>query len=128
MFIKEILEYHHNYAEYIVSDGKYSVICICMSVPLPLNKEPEEGMKILIIDAFFENYDDVMLSNQKEYFIKKGKRPLAYILTGEIVDKDKGLVRVGDLLIDIGEGYKKTYNNGDYIEIKADRLDCYIDI
>lgn len=32
---KKIIEYVYNYAEYIVTDGKYDINCICDSVPLP---------------------------------------------------------------------------------------------
>ena len=33
MYIKEVLKYDWNYAEYIVTDGKYDLKCMCESVP-----------------------------------------------------------------------------------------------
>lgn len=132
MFIKEILEYDYNYAEYIVTDGKFNVICICMSVPLPLDKEPELGMKIRIIAPFSVDDIEVMLSNKKEPFIKKGKQPLEYFLAAEIVNKEKALVKIGGLLISLEDycenGFSEGFEKGCFIEFKAPRLDCYIDI
>ena len=46
MEIKQILEYDYNYAEYIVTDGKYDIVCMCLSVPLENNNEPKIGMKV----------------------------------------------------------------------------------
>ena len=43
--IKHILEYDYNYAEYIVTDGKYDIVCMCLSVPLE-NNNPKIGMKV----------------------------------------------------------------------------------
>ena len=44
--IKHILEYDYNYAEYIVTDGKYDIVCMCFSVPLENNNDPKIGMKV----------------------------------------------------------------------------------
>ena len=46
MKIKQILEYDYNYAEYIITDGKYYIVCMCLSVPLRNNKVPKIDMKI----------------------------------------------------------------------------------
>ena len=45
MEINHILEYDFNYAEYIVSDGKYDIVWMCLSVPLE-NNNPKIGMKV----------------------------------------------------------------------------------
>ena len=44
MHIKKVLEYDYNYAQYIVTDGRNDVKCVCMSVPLPNGKKPESGL------------------------------------------------------------------------------------
>ena len=46
MHIKKVLEYDYNYAQYIVTDGRNDVKCVCMSVPLPNGKKPESGLEI----------------------------------------------------------------------------------
>ena len=44
MHIKKVLEYDYNYAQYIVTDGRNDVKCVCMSVPLPNGKKPENSV------------------------------------------------------------------------------------
>ncbi len=46
MEINHILEYDYNYAEYIVTDGKYDIVCMCLSVPLENNNDLKIGMKV----------------------------------------------------------------------------------
>ena len=52
MKIKRILEYDYNYAEYIVTDGKYDIVCMCLSVPLENDNEPKIWMKVENLYAF----------------------------------------------------------------------------
>ena len=58
MKIKRILEYDYNYAEYIVTDGKYDIVCMCLSVPLENDNEPKIGMKVESLYAF--SYNDII--------------------------------------------------------------------
>ena len=60
MYIKKILEYDYNYANYMVSDGFNEVKCFCMSVPLPNDREPQVGMEVLKIHAFTVNKLEIM--------------------------------------------------------------------
>lgn len=130
MFIKKILEYQWNYAEYIVSDGVNDVICICMSVPLPDNVIPKEGMEIRIIEAFSCDDIKVNLTNDNSALIQKGKSPLEYLLRGEIINKNQALIKVGNLTISLSNdypfGFPKGYEIGSFVEFHVDRLDSYI--
>lgn len=72
MKIKQILEYDYNYAEYIITDGKYDIVCMCLSVPFRNNKVPKIGMKIENLYAF--SYNDTInlkISNSNKCYIKK---------------------------------------------------------
>ena len=46
MKISKINEYSYSYAEYMVSDGKQELRCVCNSVPLPCGQEPKIGMAV----------------------------------------------------------------------------------
>ena len=72
MEIKHILEYDYNYAEYIVTDGKYDIVCMCLSVPLENNNDPKIGMKVDSLYTFSYN-DSIVLkvSNANKYNIQK---------------------------------------------------------
>ena len=101
MEIKRILEYDYNYAEYIVTDGQFDIVCMCMSVPLENNIEPKIGMKVERLYAF--SYDETIklkISNFKRCFIQK------------------------DLKNIYPNGFDTTIKNGDYVEFEVDRIDC----
>jgi len=129
MFIKKVITYDGYYAEYIVTDGKYDLICMDTSIPLPPGvKEPEQGMRIAKIFAF--SIDDTNIKRieddkSKKCLVKKRKRPLSYYLQAEIIDKESALVRIGRLIIETEE-LSDDLKNGDFIGFEADRLDCLL--
>jgi len=130
MYIKEVLNYDYNYAEYIVTDGEYNLICICGSVPLPESKEPKKGMNVAEIIVFAPdgmNATRIEGDENKRHLIKKGKHPLSYYLQAEIVDRERHLVRIGGLIIET-ERLPTDYKNGEFIGFEVDRLDCYLDV
>ena len=132
--VKKVLEYVYNYAQYIVTDGKNEVICMCLSVPLPGGKEPEIGAEITKIYAF--SIEGVFLKK-----ITKGKHmndsitkllfgSLGYKIRGRILDSKKAIIKVYDFTIDLENeypnGFGEDLKNGDYVEFSVDRLDCVI--
>lgn len=130
MFIKEILKYNYNYAEYIVTDGKNELICICLSVPLLSNQRLQTGMKVSIIDAF--SYKGTFIrkieDNERQITIQKGKSWFEYVLCGRIIDVNKALVQVEGFTIslenDFVDGFEtKRYKQNDIITFSVDRLD-----
>ncbi len=133
MEIKHILEYDYNYAEYMVTDGKYDVICMCMSVPLENNTEPKTGMKVGKIYTFSINNPIVLkISDSNQCYIQKDPRDhFEYKLCGIVVDSIKAIIRVFDFVIDLINDYPNGFDamikNGDYIEFCVDRLDCEIE-
>lgn len=131
MVIKQILEYNFNYAEYVVTDGNYDLICMCLSVPLANNKEPKPGMRIGSIFAF--SYSDTIqlnVSKNRNCFIQKDKGYFEYKVCGNIVDCEKSLIKVFDFIISLEfsypDGLPSMFNNNDYVEFQVDRLDCTI--
>ena len=134
MYIKKVLNYSYNYADYIVSDGKNELVCMCLSVPLHNGKEPKSGMKITNIEVFsIDGLKISKITNPKyqNYNIKK------YLfnffkckLKGKIIDSKLAIVKVYDFIISLGweypEGFSEDFKEGDFIEFIADRLDCEI--
>ena len=134
MYIKKILEYNYNYAEYMVSDGDKELKCLCLSVPLPNNKEPEVGMEVLKIYAFTINkleITKVLKEKNKKFYVSK--TPLIgfdYKIKARIIDCKKAIVEVFNFTISLEfeyeNGFSEDFNDGDFIEFKVDRLDCEI--
>ena len=135
MHIKRVLEYDYNYAQYIVTDGRYDVKCVCMSVPLPNRREPERGLKITKVYAF--SVEGVIVKkiiekkNKRDEIIKHLFDSLGYKLKGRILDSKKAIVQVFnfeiDLEYDYPDGMGEDFKNGDYVEFSVDRLDCIIE-
>ena len=135
MFIKKILEYSYNYAEYLVSDGKNNLICVCSSVPFPNEKEPKIGMPINSIIAF--NYNDINIfklskEKDKKFLIKKlFKKPLSYKIRGKVLNCENFIIEVYGFKIslenELTNGLDKNIKTGDFIEFIVDRLDCTVD-
>lgn len=130
MKIKLILEYNFNYAEYIVTDGKHDLICMCLSVPLSDNKEPKTGMQIKNLYAFsYENTIRLNISNNKKCYIKKDKNDyFKYKVCGSVEDSKKATIKVFEFVISLEyyypEGFNSSLKNGEYVEFYIDRVDC----
>ena len=129
MKIKHILEYDYNYAEYIVTDGKYCLVCMCLSVPLKNNIEPKIGMEVESLYAF--SYDTIRLNvlNSAECYIQKDpQNHFKYKLCGIVTDSINAIIRVFDFSIDLQfdypNGFDNAIKNGDYVEFEVDRIDC----
>lgn len=132
MEIKQILEYDYNYAEYIVTDGKYDIVCMCLSVPLENNNEPKIGMKVDSLYAFSYN-DSIILkvSNTNKCNIQKDtKNYFKYNLCEIVVDSKKSIIKVFDFVIDLSNDYPNGFDtlikDGDYVEFDVDRIDCIL--
>ena len=135
MHIKKVLEYDYNYAQYIVTDGRNDVKCVCISVPLPNGKKPESGLEITKIFAF--SVEGVILKkvieekNMRDEIIKPLFDSLGYKLKGRILDSNKAIVQVFNFEIDFEydypDGLGDEFKNGEYVELSVDRLDCIIE-
>lgn len=134
IYIKEVLTYNWNYAEYIVTDGKNEIICMCESVPLSLGKVPKAGMEVLQLYAFTYGalkLTKVSVDKDGCGFIKKGNDYFDYFLQGKIIDKTKALIRIGNFIIslekDFYNGLPEIFNCGDSVEFYVDRIDCTLE-
>ena len=133
MHIKKVLEYDYNYAQYLVTDGRNDVKCVCMSVPLPNGRKPESGLEITKIYEFSVEgviVNKIIEEKNMRDEIKKTLFDLGYKLKGRILDSNNSIVQVFnfeiDLEYDYPDGMGEDFKNGDYVELSVDRLDCII--
>lgn len=132
MFIKEILNYDYNYAEYIVSDNKNEIVCMCLSVPLPNGQAPKINMEVKMIYAFsVRNIEINHIENDQDKYINILHNDyFEYTLRAKVLDAKKALVCLEGIIIslenDFPEGFSKNIFNGDYVQFHVDRLDCIL--
>lgn len=129
MKIKKIITNDNYYSEYIVTDGDYEIVSMCLSTPYPVGYKLECGTTIENMYAFFLNkpvFKKVIVKDEK-YLLERALNPLEYKIRGIIVDKFNALVKVHGFYInlskEIEDGEFDDFNNGDIIEFTADRID-----
>ncbi|MBR3790738.1 MAG: hypothetical protein IKK20_02930 [Clostridia bacterium] len=133
MYIKTILEHDYNYAEYVVTDGKNDLKCMCLSVPLSNGQIPKIGMKVEMLYAFSINSIKLKkvstLSN--EPFKIQSCSYFGYFLQAQVFDAINALVKVGELIIslenDYPSGFPKHIKINDFVEFFVDRIDCVLE-
>lgn len=131
MYIKKVLDYSYNYAEYIVSDGKNDIICMCISVPLSDGKIPKEGMAVSNIYIFSLNELSIQKIDKGKEYTHKNNSYFGYEIQGTVIDDKKAIISVFDfkfsLAYEYPDGLPVTFCKGDLVKIAVDRFDCEIE-
>jgi hypothetical protein len=73
-----------------------------------------------IISSFGES--EIVLSAEKVYKLKNLKNDFSHSVSGKVIDREKGLIGVFDLTIDIGLPLAGDIKNGDYVSFICERL------
>jgi hypothetical protein len=122
MFIKRIYSFDEDSgeADLIVSDGTYDVLCFCSLFQNELHIMPE----IKEVETFM--CDDIMRVDIEEYMILKKTDYYSYHLQGKVLDVDKHIVSVGNIIIKLDKPIPKDIKNYEFIEFDVLRLDCYV--
>lgn len=122
MFIKSIYSFDEDSGEVdlIVSDGSYDVICFCSIFQNELQIMP----KIKEIETFM--CDGIMRINDENYLIDKKIDYYSYHLQGKVLDVDKRIVSVGNIILKLDKPIPKDIKNYEFIEFDVLRLDCSI--
>lgn len=129
--IKQVLEYEFNYAEYEITDGEHSLICMCLSVPLQNGKEPQIGMEIEQLYAFCHG-DTINLETEscKKFNVQKAEGYFAYRLSGIVVDSRKAIIKIFGFSISLEfyypNGFGEMIKMGDCVTFFVDRVDCIL--
>ena len=119
MFITDILYFNKedSEAEVSVSDGRYTVNCYAYPCDRVFIKQ-----RINTIYGF--ECKNIIRLNEAKYVIRKLSQHYAYQLVAQVVDNENGVVRIGDLFINLDNSIPKDIVNGEYITFSVLRLDC----
>lgn len=118
MVITEIVNFNKedSEAEVRVSDGDYSVECYVYPAEMSVFEKQSN-----VIDGMC--CKNIVKANRKRYEIKKLSQYYAYHLTAKVVDKEKRVVCIGKLIINLDADIPKDIVNGDYINFSVLCLD-----
>lgn len=117
MYITKIKDYdiEAKEADIIVSDGKYEILCYAQPFENKTNSS-------FILSAFRD--DNIMRGLEEICFVEKiHDGYYDYRLQGKLIDLEKRLVSIGDIVIELGNGIPKDINQNDYIEFTVMRVD-----
>lgn len=119
MFITDILYFNKedSEAEVNISDGRYTVNCYAYPVDMV-----SVNQRVNTIYGF--ECANISKSDETEYEIKKLPQHYAYLLTAQVMDNESGIVRIGELFINLDIPIPKDIINGDYVAFSVLRLDC----
>lgn len=123
MFIKCIYDFDDfsGEADLIVSDGTYQLICYCSDFQKGFKTIPE----VKEIDSFM--CENIMRVYTDKYLIIKEKEYYSYHLQGKVLDVEKKLIRVGNIIINLDAQIPYDINIQDFVEFDVARLDCRIE-
>lgn len=121
MFIKAIKDYDADSgeAELIVSDGTYELLCYCHPC-----ENANIGAEIIVVSSLFA--EDIMRIDSKEYLIAKGEDYFSYHLQGKVVDRQKPIIAIGDIKIQLDKPIAKDIQVDEFVEFYVYRLDCEV--
>lgn len=104
-------------AEVAVTDGTFEVICFAHPLHYQVGSE-------LIEPIYCYDTTNVVKSVDNEYNIEKLAEYFAYHITGKLVDKQNGLVMVGQVLLEVDSNMLPgDIREEDFISFSCKRLD-----
>jgi hypothetical protein len=103
-------------AEAVITDGQYELICF--AYPLELNIGDILNFNIQIL-----NGNSIVRAFEKEYVIEKSKGTFDYYLTGELIDRKEGIVKIGDIYLQGLSYIPGDIVEGDFVSFECWRLD-----
>lgn len=131
--IIKINEYAYSYAEYQVSDGNREIRCICNSVPLPDDLEPQVGMPVKLLYA--DCLEDIVIKKEKSStchkITKMRKYGFEYKIIGTVLSKKDSLIKVFDFIISLEYLFPNGiigFEDGDTVSMIVDRIECELDV
>ncbi|WP_226528736.1 hypothetical protein [Metabacillus niabensis] len=108
----EILE-----AEVEVTDGEHFVKCFAH----PLQKDEGSELKDPI---YCYDVTQIIKAEENKYEVVKLGNNFNYLLTGQLIDKNNEIVKLGEFLFELDSSLiPGDINEGDYISFNCERLD-----
>lgn len=120
MYIKNInwIDKDNKEALAIVTNNKIELECF--SYPL----ENNENDTIDIIHCL--SVQDICISTKKEYSIQYNEKNKEYIVCGQLINKEEGILLFDDIKMDISGSYiPADIKEGEFIYFKTNRLDIW---
>ena len=119
MYITDILYFskEDSEAEVSISDGHYKVNCYVYPCDIV-----SVNQRVNTIYGF--ECANIIRVNEAKYTIKKLSPHYAYQLVAQVVDSTSGIVRIGDLFINLDSPIPKDIMNEEYVAFSVVRLDC----
>lgn len=109
---KEALE-----AEVIITDGSFNLLCF--GHPFKMKEGDQLLQPLLALDP-----KEIKRLEDQHSEAKRLDSAFGYLIKGRLIDKESGLVKLGDILIDVdGKFIPGDLRNDEYISFKCDRLD-----
>ena len=121
MYISELLHYckEDHEADVCVSDGHYSVVCYVYSL-----EDIFVGQRVSSIIAF--GCDNILRCDKTAFVVEQLPQQYKIAFTAQVVSRDKAIVRIGEIVIDLDSNIPGDIRNGEYISCNAIRLDAII--
>ena len=114
MFIKEIKRDYNDFGEatVVVSDGKYEITCCAF--------EFKENQDFKLSTFLAEN---IMLSECHDAMVEKKEGFYEYKLVGQITNKNKQIINIGKIIIELDGHIPNDLRDGDFVELECLRVD-----
>ena len=119
MYIKELLNYDEeaHEADIVISDGQFDLLCYAH----PFISGEYKELKAPLSAFMSEN---IMRTSENEYRIERLQdNYYAHRFHGKIIDLQKRLVTIGNIVIKLENTIPKDINEGEFIEFSAMRID-----
>lgn len=103
-------------AEVIISDGKIDLLCFAHPMNYQEGQSLIEPLIVLDVSGVVKSNDYTPPQKQSDTF--------EYYLTGKIIDKENGIIEIGNIQIEINSSsIPQDINQGEFISFQCSRLD-----
>lgn len=120
MYVSDVRNYSEiGDCDVIVLDGKYTVCCYCY------DRKISVGEKINVLCGDVSS--DIIKSEKREFSAEKISEPYAYSFSAQVADRDRSIVRVGNLFIRLLASLSLDFDNGDFIIFSSSQLSIFED-
>ncbi len=119
MFVSDIICFNKedSEAELRVSDGTYFLNCYAHPID-----SVEINQNVNAVYGF--GCTNIVKAEEPKELIKKMPQYFSYMLTARVEDKEKSIVSIGNLIINLDEPIPNDIVKGEYVSFYVLRLDC----
>jgi hypothetical protein len=106
-------------AEVTITDGQFELLCF--SHPFEKKKGEQLLEPLYVLDP-----DEIVRLESPSLRIEKLNNAFDYLIEGKLIDKKSGLVKLGDIIIEIDSHFiPGDFRDDDHISFRCNRLDIY---